>query len=61
MTAQDELIPAPPIVRERLARQIRQGRLLRAHLRISVRAAEERHRERSSEGLPKSTSQEGNR
>jgi hypothetical protein len=40
-----ELIPPPPIVRERLARHIREGRLLRSLLRLSVRAAEERHRE----------------
>jgi hypothetical protein len=60
MIAHDELIPAPPIVRERLARHIRQGRLLRALLRLSVRAAEERHREKSSQGLPRNTSQEGN-
>lgn len=47
MTAHDELIPPPPIVRERLATHIRHGRLLRALLRLSVRAAEERHRETS--------------
>jgi hypothetical protein len=44
-----ELIPPPPVVRETLARHIRQGRLLRALLRLSVRAAEER---RSQPGKP---------
>jgi hypothetical protein len=38
------LIPSPPVVRDRLARNIREGRLLRALLRLSIRAAEERHR-----------------
>jgi hypothetical protein len=45
MSMSKELIPPPPIVREKLARHIRQGRLLRALLRLSVRAAEERHRQ----------------
>jgi hypothetical protein len=44
MSMTEELIPPPPIVREKLARHIRQGRLLRSLLRLSVRAAEERHR-----------------
>jgi hypothetical protein len=46
MAANEELIPPPPLVRERLARHIREGRLIRALLRLSVRAAEERHRQR---------------
>jgi hypothetical protein len=45
MTQHDELIPPPPIVRERLATHIREGRILRSLLRLSVRAAEERHRQ----------------
>ena len=45
MNTNEELIPPPPIVRENLARHIREGRLLRALLRLSVRAAEERHRQ----------------
>jgi hypothetical protein len=40
-----EMIPPPPVVREKLARHIREGRLLRSLLRLSVRAAEERHRQ----------------
>ena len=38
------LIPPPPIVRARLAEHIAEGRLLRSLLRLSIRAAEERHR-----------------
>jgi hypothetical protein len=41
------LIPPPPIVRDRLAQHIREGRLLRALYRLSVRAAEERHRQQA--------------
>ncbi len=44
MSANDELIPPPPVVRERLAACLRQTSLLRRLLRLSVRAAEERHR-----------------
>lgn len=36
------LIPPPRIVRERLANNLREGRLLRSLLRLSRRAAEER-------------------
>lgn len=45
MSDDQKLIPPPPVVRERLAQHIREGRLLRALLRLSVRAAEERHRQ----------------
>lgn len=38
------LIPAPPVVRAKLARNIREGELLRALLKLAIRAAEERHR-----------------
>jgi hypothetical protein len=43
MSETQALIPPPPVVRERLARHIREGKLLRALYRLSVRAAEERH------------------
>ena len=43
------LIPPPPVVRDRLAMLIRQERLLRSLLRLSVRAAEERHRQRAGD------------
>lgn len=37
-----ELIPPPNAVREALARNLRENRILRALLRVSVRAVEER-------------------
>jgi hypothetical protein len=42
MSESKRLIPPPPVVRDRLARNIRERRLLRALLRLSLRAAEER-------------------
>ncbi|MGO9598365.1 MAG: hypothetical protein ACLP7Q_10280 [Isosphaeraceae bacterium] len=45
MKTSNDLIPRPPVVREMLARAIREARLLRRQLRVSVAAAEERHRE----------------
>jgi hypothetical protein len=45
----DDLIPRPPTVRERLACALREARLLRRQLRVSVAAAEERHRQTTSE------------
>jgi hypothetical protein len=44
MQTTDDLIPRPPDVRERLARAIRETRLLRAQLKVSEAATEERHR-----------------
>jgi hypothetical protein len=46
------LIPPPPVVRERLAIHIREGRLLRALLRVSIRAAEERQRQTAAAPAP---------
>jgi hypothetical protein len=43
MQASEELIPTPPIVRERLAQSLRQTRRLKRLLRLSVEAAGERH------------------
>ena len=34
-----ELIPPPPVIRDRLARNIRERRLLRGLLRLSIKAA----------------------
>jgi hypothetical protein len=57
MQGHDEIIPRPPVVRERLAQSLREARLLRRLLRLTVEAAEERHREilapcgRQSEGV----------
>jgi hypothetical protein len=45
MNEPEKLIPLPPVVRDRLARNIRERRLLRALLRLSVRALEEHRRE----------------
>ena len=42
MTEAEKLIPLPPVVRDRLARNIKERRLLRSLLRLSVRAAEDR-------------------
>lgn len=49
MSTNEELIPPPPIVREKLARNIEEGRLLRDLLRLSVRAAEHRHQQVATE------------
>ena len=46
MSEQEAIIPPPPIVRDRLARSLLEARLLRRLLRLSVAAAEERHREK---------------
>jgi hypothetical protein len=53
------LIPPPPVVRERLATHIREGRLLRAILRVSIRAAEERRRQKSAVPTPDATGHGG--
>ena len=42
MSEPEKLIPPPPLVRDRLARNIRERRLLRALLKLSIRDAEER-------------------
>jgi hypothetical protein len=48
-----EIFPSPPIVREKLAASLRQTCLLRRLLRLSERAAEERHRKaQSQQGAP---------
>lgn len=44
MSESDELIPPPPVVREKLAASLRQTNLLRRLLRLSVRAAADRQR-----------------
>lgn len=41
MSEPEALVPPPPVVRESLARNIRERRLLRSLLRLSVRVAEE--------------------
>ena len=48
MSERHELIPPPPVVRDRLARNIEERRLLRSLLRLAIRAAKERRREAPS-------------
>ena len=45
MSDPEKLIPLPPVVRDRLAQNIKERRLLRSLLRLSVRAAEYRREE----------------
>jgi hypothetical protein len=55
MLASDDLIPRPPVIRERLARALREARLLRRQLRVSEAASEERHRQAVSQPCPSTT------
>jgi hypothetical protein len=41
-TIKEPLIPSPPVIRERLANYIREARMLRALLRVAVRAEDAR-------------------
>jgi hypothetical protein len=52
MNPSDELVPHPPIVREKLAQSLRETRRLRKLLRLSVELAEERHREKFGDTAP---------
>jgi hypothetical protein len=45
MQANEDLIPRPLVVRNRLARSLHETRLLRRLLRLSIAAAEERQRQ----------------
>jgi hypothetical protein len=49
MDTHADIIPPPPVVRERLAASLRQSSLLRRQLRLSVTAAIEKNRENTSE------------
>ena len=49
MSSEQALIPPPPVVRARLAEHNREGRLLRALYRLSVRAAQEQQQEAKEE------------
>jgi hypothetical protein len=44
--SEEALVPPPPVVRERLAENLEEARLLRRLLRLSERFAERRHRRR---------------
>jgi hypothetical protein len=61
MTVQDreDIIPRPPIVRDRLARALREARLLRRQLRLSEAAAEERHRETAPDARQTAAGKDG--
>jgi hypothetical protein len=41
--ATQALIPPPPVVRAKLAENVREGRLLRSLLKVAILAAEGRH------------------
>lgn len=58
MIANEKLIPVPPVVRKMLAEHLREGRLLRSLLRLSVRADEERYRRRQ-EGQAEPATRQG--
>lgn len=45
MSEAQALIPPPSVVREKLSNAVREAQFLRSLLRLSVRAAEERHRD----------------
>lgn len=46
----DVLVPPPPVVRQQLASNLEEARLLRRLLRLSVQFAERRHRPRPDVG-----------
>lgn len=49
MKTPSDLIPPAPTIREQLARNLRERRLLRSLLHLSIRAAEERQHEADSD------------
>jgi hypothetical protein len=53
------LIPPPPVIREQLARHAREGRLLRALYKLSVRAAIERHEQSAGRQADQSPATQG--
>ena len=61
MQDREDIIPRPPIVRNRLARALREARLLRRQLRLSEDAAEERHQETAPEPRNTALRREGER
>jgi hypothetical protein len=54
MSANEELIPEPPILREKLAQHVQDGRMLRALLKLSLRRAQEQQRRQSQDRQPHS-------
>ncbi|MGO9601658.1 MAG: hypothetical protein ACLP7Q_27095 [Isosphaeraceae bacterium] len=59
MDTHADIIPPPPVVRERLAALLRQTSLLRRLLRLSVTAAIEKDRQSAPETRQKSAGREG--
>jgi len=55
MSEPEKLIPSPPVVRNRLARNIQERRLLRALLRLSIRDAENHREYQAYEARPETT------
>jgi hypothetical protein len=52
MSETDDLLPRPPVIRERLAQSLKETRLLRRLLRLSESAAIERHRQAAAAPEP---------
>ena len=61
MNANDELIPPPPVVQEKLARNYREARILRSLLRLSVRFAKEAYQRQLPEHPQAAACREGGR
>jgi hypothetical protein len=59
MDTHADIIPPPPVVRERLAASLRQSSLLRRLLRLSVTAATERDRQGAPEPRCEAAGREG--
>jgi hypothetical protein len=57
MSEHEKLIPPPPLLRDHLARNLRERRYLRALLRLSVKAAEDRRHEPDHEPRPEHAAQ----
>jgi hypothetical protein len=52
MTTTDDLIPRPAVVRDRLAYLLREARLLRRQLRLSITAAQDRQHQATAPAAP---------
>lgn len=57
----NELIPPPPVVRDRLANNYRERRRLRTLLRLAIDLARERAEQAATEPRPNATRQDGGR
>jgi hypothetical protein len=59
MKKDDELIPRPAVVRDRLASSLRETRFLKRLLQLSIDVAEERHRQAADARQPRPAGREG--